>query len=194
MPDPAQDWFERARAATDEDGRPAPGPMTGWEVFPFEADSLVVKPLGEPVLPEPDRRKAPGDCKVCRALGDERLVLAQGDHLAVIRTGGTSLMFTANVVARQHAPLDDLDPAAYAELGEWIGRTYAALKALPGVGNVHVNKWENGTGHLAVVLLARPAGVLDLRGSNLPTWADMLPAIPEEEYAERAERLRRALA
>ena len=193
MPDAAQDWFERVRAATDG-GHPAPGPMAGWEVFPFEAGCLVVKPLGEREVPEPDRRKAPEDCKVCRVLGDDQLVLAEGDDLAVIRTGGTSLMFTANVVSKAHAPLDALDPAAYAELGTWVGRTYTALKALPGVGNVHVNKWENGTGHLAVVLLARPEGVLDLRGSNLPIWADMLPAIPEEEYAERAELVRQALA
>lgn len=192
MPDAAQAWFERARAATDG-GHPEPGPMAGWEVFPFEGD-LAVKPLGEREVPEPDRRKSEADCKVCKALADERLLLAEGQHLTVIRTGGTSLMFTANVVSKAHAPLDDLDPAAYAELGTWIGRTYTALKGLPGVGNVHVNKWENGTGHLAVVLLARPEGVLNLRGSNLPIWADMLPGIPEEEYAERAGLVRAALA
>ena len=62
------------------------------------------------------------------------------------------------------------------------------------VGNVHVDKWENGGGHLSVNLLARPLGVLELRGSNLPIWADMLPDIPEDEYDARAEVVRAALA
>ncbi|MEJ7796549.1 MAG: hypothetical protein WKF50_13420 [Nocardioides sp.] len=188
------DFLDRARAAAGDDGRLALGGMPQWEVFPFEADLLRVRPLDEYADPEPDRRKDPADCKVCQALGRPELVLHEGDHLTVIRTGGTSLVFTANVVSRAHAPLDDLADDGLAELGLLVGRTYRALRALPEVGNVHVNKWENGAGHLAVVLLARPRGVLQLQGSNLPIWADMLPPVPEEEYAERAGRVRRALA
>lgn len=187
-------WHQRARAAADDGGRLPLGPMTGWEVFPFEAGSLRTRPLGDPQQPEPDRRKAPDDCKVCRALADPRLVLREGERLAVVRTAATSVMFTANVVSRAHAPLDEVEPEGLAELGGLLARTYSALKALPEVGNVHVNKWENGTGHLSFVLLARPLGVLDLRGSNLPIWADMLPDIPEPEYAARADVVRRSLA
>ena len=188
-----REFLDRARA-TATDGRLPVGAMPGWDVFPFEADSVRVRPLGEYADPEPDRRKDPSDCKVCAARARPELVLHEGEHLTVIRTGGTSLVFTANVVSHDHAPLDDLADEGLAELGLLVGRTYHALKALPEVGNVHINKWENGTGHLAVVLLARPRGVLQLRGSNLPIWADMLPPIPEEEYAERADRVRRSLA
>jgi hypothetical protein len=42
--------------------------------------------------------------------------------------------------------------------------------------------------------MARPRGVLQLRGSNLPIWADMLPNIPQDEYDERAAAVRAALA
>ena len=188
-----REFLDRAGEAAGDDGRLRPGPMVSWEVFPFEAESLRVRPLTEYADPEPDRRKPADDCKVCAALTRPEWVLGEGDQLAVIRTGGTSLAFTANVVSRGHVPLDDLDDAGLAELGVLVGRTYRALKGLPEVGNVHVNKWENGTGHLAVVLLARPKGVLQLRGSNLPAWADMLPGIPEDEYAARATRVRRAL-
>lgn len=59
---------------------------------------------------------------------------------------------------------------------------------------MHINKWENGTGHLSVTLLARPLGVLQLRGSNLPVWADMLPPTPPEELAARADAVRATLA
>ncbi|HEX6150385.1 hypothetical protein [Nocardioides sp.] len=187
------EFLERARAAAT-DGRLPVGAMPGWEVFPFEADSVRVRPLEEYADPEPDRRKKAADCKVCQARGRQELVLHEGDHLTVIRTDATSLLFTANVVSHEHAPLDDLTDQGLAELGLLVGRTFRALKGLPEVGNVHINKWENGSGHLAVVLLARPRGVLQLRGSNLPIWADMLPPIPDEEYAERADRVRRALA
>ena len=112
----------------------------------------------------------------------------------MIRPGGCNLPFVANIVSRSHEPLDDLDDDGHVELGRLIGRTYAALKGLDGIGNVHVNKWENGTGHLSVTLLARPLGVLQLRGSNLAAWAVMLPPTPREELDARAAQVRAALA
>ena len=168
--------------------------MADWEVFPFERDGLVPKPLGERIVPEPSRARSADACGTCRALAREELVLHTGSRLAVIRPGGTSLMFVANVVARDHERLDDLDEAADEELGRLVARTYRALRALPGVGNVQVSKWENGGGHLSVNVLARPLGVLELRGSNLPVWADMLPNIPQDEYDARADVVRAALA
>ncbi|NPC44397.1 hypothetical protein [Nocardioides sp. zg-1230] len=192
--DPAQVWRGRVQGHLDAAGRPPLGGMADWEVFPFERDGLTPKPLRERVVPEPSRDRSPDACGTCRALGRDELVLHTGSRLAVIRPGGTSLMFVANVVARQHERLDDLDEAADEELGRLVARTYRALRALPGVGNVQVSKWENGGGHLSVNVLARPLGVLELRGSNLPVWADMLPNIPQDEYDERAEAVRTALS
>ena len=180
-------------------GAPPPPPlplgaMPGWDVFPFEAEGLRARPLTEYADPEPDRRKSPAECKTCAALDRPDLVLHTGERLAVIRPGGTNLPFVAGVVSRSHELLDDLDDDGHVELGRLIGRTYAALRALEGIGNVHVNKWENGTGHLSVTLLARPLGVLQLRGSHVSTWADMLPPTPTEELDARAELVRSALA
>jgi hypothetical protein len=193
-----REFLTRAQAAADsttggDGGRLPLGGMVDWEVFPFEREGLRPRPLVDYADPEPDRRKAPADCKTCTALGRDDLVLHTGERLAVIRPGGTSLPFVANVVSRTHEVLDALDDDGHVELGRLIGRTYAALRALDGVGNVHVNKWENGTGHLSVTLLARPLGVLQLRGSNLPVWADMLPPTPAEELEARAELVRAAL-
>jgi hypothetical protein len=192
--DPAQVWHGRVQDHLDAAGRPPLGGMADWEVFPFERDGLTPKPLGERVVPEPSRDRSPDACGTCRALGRDDLVLHTGSRLAVIRPGGTSLMFVANVVAREHERLDDLDEAADEELGRLVARAYRALRALPGVGNVQVSKWENGGGHLSVNVLARPLGVLELRGSNLPIWADMLPDIPQDEYDERAQAVRAALS
>ena len=188
-----REFLERAQAAVGDDGRLPLGGMAGWEVFPFEREGLRARPLTEYAVPEPDRRKAPEDCKTCTALDRPELVLHTGERLAVIRPGGTNLPFVANVVSRRHELLDDLDDDGHAEMGRLVGRTYAALRALDGIGNVHVNKWENGTGHLSVTLLARPLGVLQLRGSNLAAWADMLPATPREELDARAGQVRAAL-
>lgn len=192
--DPADVWRGRLQDHLDAAGRPSLGGMAEWEVFPFERDGLTPRPLGQRVVPEPSRARAADACGTCKALARDDLVLHTGERLAVIRPGGTSLMFVANVVAREHERLDDLDDAADEELGRLIRRTYRALRALPGVGNVQVCKWENGGGHLSVNVLARPLGVLELRGSNLPVWADMLPDIPQDEYDERAEVVRSALA
>lgn len=189
-----RDFVDRAQRAAGDDGRLPLGSMAEWDVFPFEREGLRVRPLTEYAVPEPDRRKEPADCKTCAALGRPELVLHTGDRLAVIRPGGTNLPFVANVVSRSHETLDELDDTGYAEMGILIGRTYAATRALDGIGNVHVNKWENGTGHLSVTLLARPLGVLQLRGSNLPAWADLLPATPNEELDARADQVRAALA
>lgn len=194
-----RDFLDRAQAAADsteggEGGRLRPGSMVSWDVFPFEVEGLRVRPLVEYVVPEPDRRKSAADCKTCAALHREDLLLHTGERLAVIRPGGCNLVFVANVVSRGHETLDDIEDAAHAEMGRLIGRTYTAMRALDGVGNVHVNKWENGSGHLSVTLLARPEGVLQLRGSNLAAWADMLPATPAAELDQRAAQVRSALA
>ena len=106
----------------------------------------------------------------------------------VARPASTSLMFWATVAPRTHRTLDLLDGDELAEMGQVLGRTFRAVNALDGVGRVHLNKWENNTGHLLWNVLARPEGVLQLRGSNLPAWADMLPHVPEAELADRAAR------
>src|SRR5687767_10346867 len=115
--DPAAVWRGRVQDHLDAAGRPPVGAMADWEVFPFERDGLTPKAMGERVVPEPDRARPPAECGTCRALARDDLVLHTGTRLAVIRPGGTSLMFVANVVARDHERLDDLDEAADEELG-----------------------------------------------------------------------------
>lgn len=191
---PAEEWLARVRRAVDGEGRPAPGPMTTWEVFPFEPDGLRAKPITGLTVPEPDRSRTPSDCQLCGRVADPSRQLVEGERLVVVRAARTSLVFAAQVVARAHEGLGDLDVAGHEELGRLLGATYDAVGSLDGVGRVHINKWENGAGHLMFAVTARPEGVLELRGSNQPIWADMLPDIPEQELADRAHEVRRALA
>ena len=150
MSDPAGVWHGRVQDSLDAAGRPALGAMADWEVFPFEKASLVPKTMAGRVVPEPDRSRPAAECGTCAALTRPEQVLHTGARLAVVRPSGTSLVFVANVVAREHLVLDDLDETGDEELGRLVGRVYRALRGLPGVGNVHINKWENGGGHLSV--------------------------------------------
>ncbi len=187
----SREFFDRARAAADEDGRLQPGPMTRWAVFPYE--SVTAAPLTELELPEPLGDTSPEGCRVCRAQADGTHELWSSEHFAVARRASTSLLFWATVAVRSHRTLDELDGDELADMGQVLGRTFRAVSALDGVGRVHINKWENNTGHLLWNVLARPEGVLQLRGSNLPAWADMLPDVPEPELARRADEVARAL-
>jgi hypothetical protein len=55
MPLGSREFFDRVRSSTGPDGGLPLSRITGWEVFPFEADGLRVVALDEPVLPEPER-------------------------------------------------------------------------------------------------------------------------------------------
>lgn len=190
--DTSREFFDRARAAADDEGRLQPGPMTRWDVFPYE--SVTVAPLTELELPEPLGDTSPEGCKVCRGREDTTLVLWSSENFAVARRASTSLLFWATVFSRSHRTLDELDADELAEMGQVLGQAFRAVSALDGVGRVHITKWENNTGHLLWNLLARPEGVLQLRGSNLPAWADLLPDVPEEDLARRAAQVAEHLA
>jgi hypothetical protein len=86
--------------------------------------------------------------------------------------------------SRSHLDLGDLPNLLAAELGVMIVRLERAIRSLDGVGRVHVNRWGDGAAHLHVWFLARPYGRLEMRGTFLPLWDDILPPIPERMWRE----------
>jgi hypothetical protein len=94
------------------------------------------------------------------------------------------LPFSAILEPREHLDLAHLDDGMAAELGRLVVRVTRAVEALDAVARVHVNRWGDGGAHLHVWLLGRPAGLLQLRGSCLPIWDDMLPRTPGAVAAE----------
>jgi hypothetical protein len=85
---------------------------------------------------------------------------------------------------RSHLDLGDLPNLLAAELGVMTVRLERAIRSLDGVARVHVNRWGDGLAHLHVWFMARPYGHLQLRGTFLPLWDDILPAISEERWRE----------
>ncbi|WP_449352279.1 hypothetical protein [Streptomyces shaanxiensis] len=86
--------------------------------------------------------------------------------------------------ADAHGRLDAIgtESAEHAsELGPLVQRVERAVPGLDGVARVHVSRWGDGAAHLHFRLLARPAGLLQLRGTFLPVWEELLPSLPEEE-------------
>ena len=180
MPDTPEQFYARAVAAADADGRLPVPPQSEWDIFPFELDGLRSRRLDPPVLPEPPRGGEDGTgCSRCTkgdadaVWSDERWVLTGwGEPLG--------LPVAAVLSPRAHLDLGDLDDVLAGEMGQLVVRVERAIWALGHLGRVHVNKWGDGGSHLHLVFLARPAGLLQLRGSNLPLWEEMLPRLPAE--------------
>src|SRR5690242_16079807 len=86
--------------------------------------------------------------------------------------------------SRSHLDLGDLPNMLAAELGVMTVRLERAVRSLDGVARVHVNRWGDGSAHLHLWFLARPYGRLQLRGTFLSLWDDILPVIPEPTWRE----------
>ncbi|GAA3345273.1 hypothetical protein GCM10020358_51730 [Amorphoplanes nipponensis] len=63
-----------------------------------------------------------------------------------------------------------------------LQRVERAVMALGGIAPVHVDKWGDGGAHLHLWLIARQAGMMQLRGTCLPVWDDVLPPQDERQW------------
>lgn len=182
MIETAQQFYERAVAAADGEGRLPLPTQSMWEIFPFEPESLRVKPLDPLTLPEPPRNGEGGDgCWRCEHPLDGAAWANERWTLTPFREA--RLPFAAMLMPREHLDLGDLDDDMAAELGVLAVRVVRAVEALDSIGRVHLNKFGDGGAHLHAFLLGRPAGVLQLRGSNLALWEEMFPVVPEDVAA-----------
>lgn len=95
---------------------------------------------------------------------------------------------------RAHLDLADLTEELGGELGVLLVRIQRALAAIEGVGGVHVYKWGDGGEHLHVFVVARPQGMMQLRGMFLTTWMHILPPLPRPLWAAVRSHVAAALA
>ena len=188
-----EEFYARAIAAADEEGRLPLSRMAGWEVFPFEQDGLRVVPLAPPVLPEPPRLGEGG--RPCPGCSADQAVVWSDQHWRLKQLGGESgvpLLLVLESIA--HYDLPDLPDDRAAELGLLTVRIVRAIEALPHIARAHVSRWGDGGAHLHVFFFARPAGFPQLRGTCLAIWDDLLPAVPAAHRDRDAAAVANALA
>jgi hypothetical protein len=163
---------------------PLPLPaFTSWPTFPFEGD-LRVKSLADPVDEEPPRHgEDPSECSACRAPDSAYIWISERWRVRSLDRP-TGLPMVLILESRSHLDMGDLTNLLAAELGVLTVRLERAIRSLDGVARVHVNRWGDGSAHLHVWFLARPAGRLQLRGTFLSLWDDILPRIPETQWRE----------
>jgi hypothetical protein len=163
---------------------PLPLPaFTAWPTFPFEGD-LRVKKLADPVDEEPPRHgEDPAECSACRAPDSAYIWISERWRVRSLDRP-TGLPMVLILESRSHLDMGDLTNLLAAELGVLTVRLERAIRSLDDVARVHVNRWGDGSAHLHVWFLARPVGRLQLRGTFLSLWDDILPRIPEAQWRE----------
>ncbi|MFJ9545900.1 hypothetical protein [Streptomyces erythrochromogenes] len=172
------EFYDHARTAADGERRLPLARMTGWEISPFEPDGLRVAPLRPPVLPEPARHgEDPSDCDACRTR-DEGIWL--DDRWRLTRITGVGVPLVLMLLPRDHFDLADLTDGMAAELGVLSTHIARHVQALPHVSRAHVHRFGDGGAHLHIWFFARPEGQVQLRGSWMVVWEDLLPEYPAD--------------
>lgn len=187
-----EEFLAHALSAADADGRlPAAAELASWGTFPFELDGLSVVPLNDLTLPEPARSdEDPTQCQTC-ARRDEGIW--QDEHWRLTCSAGSGAPLVLMLFSRGHHDLPNLPDERAAELGRLTVHLARAIESLPHIARAHVYRIGDGGAHLHVFFFARPEGMVQMRGSCLVLWDDLLPAFPGEVSAADARTVAAAL-
>jgi diadenosine tetraphosphate (Ap4A) HIT family hydrolase len=168
--------------------------LVGGPFFPFEGDLQVV-PLADPVIPEPPRNGEPGGGECFRCADPDGHVIWRDEHWDV-RTGfePIGLPMMAGLAPREHMTLHTLTPEVVATMGAVVRRLALAIGRVDGVARTHFTRWGDGSEHFHMWFLARPLGMMQLRGPMLAIWDEMLPPLPDEELAANMRTVAAAMA
>ncbi|MCW2834146.1 MAG: hypothetical protein JWN68_2099 [Nocardioides sp.] len=180
----ADEFHARVMAATDDEGRLAVAveEMPGWDIFPFELDSLRIKPLQPLADEEPARRgEDPTECWCVAGSLPERIadnVLWSNERWLVTLDHQMRLPLACNLMPREHCDLTTVPDHLTAEMGQLIVALSVAIEELPSVGRMQLAKYGDGGAHLHLFFFGRPDRMLQLRGSTLIDWEENLPVVP----------------
>ena len=163
---------------------PTPLPaFTSWPSFPFEGN-FTVKALEDPLDVEPPRKGEDiADCVACKSPDDAYIWVNERWRVRAPERP-TGLPMVLLLEPRSHLDFGDLPNLLAAELGVMSVRVERAIRSLDNIARVHVNRWGDGAAHLHLWFMARPRGRMQLRGTFLPMWDDILPPIPESQWKE----------
>ena len=156
-------------------------PVRNYRFFPFDGDFQVV-PLDRPEIPEPPRMGEAGGepCAMC-ADPDQNLVWRNADWMLHTSGDPIGLPMILMLSPVQHVTLHTMPDDLAASWGPMIRRVAMAIGKIPGVGRVHFHRYGDGAEHFHMWFLARPLGMMQLRGPMLAIWDDLLPHLPDDE-------------
>jgi diadenosine tetraphosphate (Ap4A) HIT family hydrolase len=190
--EPAEELYRRALAAADAEGRLRMPPVEEWETFPFEGE-LRVRPL-RPPADDPARQGEGGvDCSRC-ATGDDDALWSDEHWLVAPLPKPSGLPVVVILYPREHSDLDGLRPERQAELGPLVVRVEGAVRAVGEIERVHVGRWGDGSEHLHLWFMGRPARMPQLRMSFAAIWDDILPPVPDDLWRADLAVVAHALA
>jgi len=186
VPETPEQFWERAHGALRTP------PVEEWDSWPF-VGSVTPRELERPVAAEPARHGEGGvDCRECASGADG--ALWSNDHWYVRPLSEPSgLPCVVLLMTRAHVDFTDLDDDHAAELGPLLLKIHRAVMSVPGVGNVHVGRWGEGSAHCHIWFLARHARMTQLRSSFAAIWDDVLPPTPEDVWQANLEHVRAEL-
>lgn len=186
-----EEFYARIAAATDDEGRlkVAVEEMAGWDIYPYEIDSLRIKPLRPLDDAEPDRRgEGPAECW---CTDDEAQLPVSGiawanERWRLVLSQKTRLPVFLILEPLTHCDLATVPPDIAGEMGRLIVAIAAAVEQLPSVGRAQLYRFGDGGAHLHLMFLGRPRRILQFRGSPLLDWEENLPLVPEEVHRANA--------
>lgn len=184
MPESPQQWFARVSEAVAREGY-RESDLQQWSSWPWTGE-LSPKALDAPVDVEPARRGAGGvECGQCAGAAslDPGYVVWHDDLFFLgLPFEPRGLPFALFLMPRRHAELATLTVNEAARQGELLAAIDASAQAVLDVPRIQVALWGDGSEHLHWWLYARPTGMLQLRGTFLSHWDDLLPAAPAAEF------------
>lgn len=193
MPESAEEIYARVVAQVGEDGRlPVPAVST-WDTFPWEGD-IVTRRLLPPVEAEEPRSGEGGTpCRRCES--PDAHVIWRNERWSVASTPGpTGLPLVLFLLTREHMDFHEMDDDLASEYGRVSNWLHRIMDGLPHIGRVHIGKWGDGSVHLHVWFMARPARLPQLHGSFAAEWDELLPPVPEDVWRADLREVARKLA
>ena len=174
MPETPEEFWERVR------GDLHVPPLEEWDTWPFDG-SVRPRTLEPPVEREKPRRGEGGvDCHACVAPDGAYIWTNERWRLrALDKPSGLPVVVLLEPREHFSAP-GDLPEELAAELGVLIGRVERAVRSVAGVGLVHALRYGEGSEHLHIWFMGRPARMEQLRSSFAEIWDDVLPPMPDE--------------
>ena len=161
--------------------------------------------LAAPVIPEPSRH-GEGDkpeCDACGQVDGHPREVYSDDLWRVMVLEDIAFAGACMLKPKRHVDgVAGLNAEELATFGPMVAKVTQALMDRPQggagfgdgrVGRVHGHLWNDGGAHLHMWLIPRPLGYLDLLGSVLVEWEELLPRASAQEIQAAAADLRSRL-